>query len=86
MAVVVLPQVFGEVFSRDHQLIRADPRAATYLACGLIARGPTATIADINRNIARIRPQLRMVHWNSEVGTVCVRVCVCASGGGDIPS
>ncbi|GIL72770.1 hypothetical protein Vretimale_4473 [Volvox reticuliferus] len=59
-------KVFGEVFSRDHQLIRADPRNATYLACGLIARGPTATIADINRNVARLRPQLRMVHWNSE--------------------
>ncbi|GIL43207.1 hypothetical protein Vafri_1011 [Volvox africanus] len=61
-----LDQVFGEVFSRDHQLIRADPRNATYLACGLIARGPTATISDINRNVARLRPQLRMVHWNSE--------------------
>ncbi len=70
-------QVFGEVFSREHQLIRADPRHATYLACGLIARGPTATMADINRNVARLRPQLKMVHWNSEVGarrdgeTVC---------------
>ncbi|GFR41169.1 hypothetical protein Agub_g1835 [Astrephomene gubernaculifera] len=61
-----LDQVFGEVFSREHQLIRADPRHATYLACGLIARGHTATIADINRNIARLRPQLNMVHWNSE--------------------
>lgn len=61
-----LDQVFGEVFSREHQLIRADPRHATYLACGLIARGPTATMADINRNVARLRPQLKMVHWNSE--------------------
>ncbi|KXZ56590.1 TUE1 protein [Gonium pectorale] len=61
-----LDQVFGEVFSREHQLIRADPRHATYLACGLIARGATATIADINRNVARLRPQLKMVHWNSE--------------------
>ncbi|KAG2495742.1 hypothetical protein HYH03_006339 [Edaphochlamys debaryana] len=61
-----LDQVFGEVFSRENQLIRADPRHGTYLACGLIARGPTATIADINRNVARLRPQLKMVHWNSE--------------------
>ncbi|KAG2450093.1 hypothetical protein HYH02_000197 [Chlamydomonas schloesseri] len=61
-----LDQVFGDVFSREHQLIRADPRAGTYLACGLIARGPTATMADINRNVARLRPQLKMVHWNSE--------------------
>lgn len=64
-------QVFGEVFSREHQLIRADPRHATYLACGLIARGPTATMADINRNVARLRPQLKMVHWNSEVRARC---------------
>lgn len=61
-------QVFTEVFSREHQLIRADPRHATYLACGLIARGSLA-ISDLNRNVAKIRPHLNMVHWNSEVTT-----------------
>lgn len=60
-------QIFGEVFSREHQLIRADPRRHTYLACGLLMRG-SATISDINRNIAKIRPSLKMAHWNTEVG------------------
>jgi hypothetical protein len=65
-------QVIGEVFSREHQLIRADPRRSTYLACGLLARGPIS-IADLHRNIARIRPSLRMAHWNTEVRS-CYRV------------
>ena len=60
-----LDQIFSEVFSREHQLIRADPRHSTYLACGLMMRG-SATISDINRNIQRIRPSLRMAHWNQE--------------------
>jgi len=29
-------------------------------------RGPTATIADLNRNVARIRPSLRMAPWVTE--------------------
>lgn len=60
-----IDQVISEVFSREHQLIRADPRRSTYLACGLLARG-AISISDINRNISRIRPSLRMAHWNSE--------------------
>jgi len=64
----LFPQIFTEVFSREQQLIRADPRHSTYLACGLIMRG-NATISDINRNVARIRPSLRMAHWNSEAGS-----------------
>jgi tubulin epsilon len=64
-------QVFMDVFAREHQLIRADPRHGTYLACGLLMRGATANISDINRNITRIKPSLRMVHWNNEVGAGC---------------
>lgn len=60
-------QVFSDVFARENQLIRADPRHGTYLACGLLMRGATANISDINRNVARLRPSLRMAHWNSEV-------------------
>lgn len=58
-------QVFTEVFARESQLIRADPRQGTYLACGLIMRG-AATIADINRNVSRIKPTLKMAHWNPD--------------------
>ncbi|KAL6763988.1 epsilon tubulin [Haematococcus lacustris] len=59
-------QIFTDVFSREHQLIRADPRHGTYLACGLLMRGASANISDINRNVARIRPSLQMAHWNSD--------------------
>ncbi len=73
-------QVFTDVFSREHHLIRADPRhQGTYLACGLLMRGAAANISDINRNIARLRPSLRMAHWNTEVsGHTCVCVGKCA--------
>ncbi len=55
------------MFAREHQLIRADPRHGTYLACGLLLRGASANISDINRNVVRLRPSLRMAHWNTEV-------------------
>lgn len=59
--------MFSDVFGREHQLIRADPRAAgTYLACGLIMRGQAASVADLNRNLARLRPSLRMAHWAAD--------------------
>ncbi|KAF5842818.1 Tubulin/FtsZ family, GTPase domain-containing protein [Dunaliella salina] len=60
-----MDQVFTDVFARENQLIRADPRHGTYLACGLLMRG-AATISDVNRNVARLKPSLRMAHWNSE--------------------
>jgi hypothetical protein len=37
----------------------------TYLACALLLRGP-ATIADVGRNVAKLKPQLRFVKWNPE--------------------
>lgn len=58
-------QVFTEVFSREHQLMKVDPRKSTYLACCLLMRGKMS-IADMNRNVARLKPNLRMVHWNSD--------------------
>mmetsp|Transcript_11073 Transcript_11073/g.19222 ORF Transcript_11073/g.19222 Transcript_11073/m.19222 type:complete len:473 (-) Transcript_11073:121-1539(-) len=61
-----LDQVFSDVFARENQLIRADPRHGTYLACGLLMRGATANISDMNRNVARLRPSLRMANWNTE--------------------
>jgi len=37
----------------------------TYLACALLLRGP-ATIADVGRNVAKLKSQLRFVKWNPE--------------------
>lgn len=61
-----LDQIFSDVVSKDFQLMQVDPkRNGTYLACGLILRGD-AKISDLNRNINRIRPEMRMAHWNQE--------------------
>lgn len=65
MSCCIVPQVFTEVFSREHQLMKVDPRKSTYLACCLLMRGKMS-IADMNRNVMRLKPNLRMVHWNSD--------------------
>jgi hypothetical protein len=45
--------------------MKVDPRKSTYLACCLLMRGKMS-IADMNRNVTRLKPNLRMVHWNSD--------------------
>ena len=45
--------------------MKVDPRKSTYLACCLLMRGKMS-IADVNRNVMRLKPNLRMVHWNSD--------------------
>lgn len=47
-----LDQMFSDAFSKDHQLIQADPRHSLYLACALIVRG-NVQISDLRRNIER---------------------------------
>lgn len=47
-----LDQIFSEAFSKDHQLIRADPKRSLYLACAIMVRG-NIQISDIRRNIER---------------------------------
>lgn len=44
--------MFSDAFSKDHQLIRADPRHSLYLACALMVRG-NVQISDLRRNIER---------------------------------
>lgn len=44
--------MFSDAFSRDYQLIRADPRHGLYLACALMVRGGVE-VSDIRRNIER---------------------------------
>eukprot|EP00741_Cyanophora_paradoxa_P019504 tig00021127_g18827.t1 len=57
--------MFSEVVSRGHQLIRADPWRSRYLACGFLVRGDVQ-ISDVNRNIARLRPDMDMIYWNQD--------------------
>lgn len=44
--------MFSDAFSKDHQLIRADPKHSLYLACALMVRG-NVQISDLRRNIER---------------------------------
>lgn len=60
-----MDQVFTDVFARESQLLKADPRNHTYIACAFLMRG-NATISDINRNLARVKPNLKMVPWNAD--------------------
>ena len=47
-----LDQMFSDALSRDHQLLRADPKHSLYLACALMVRG-NVQVSDIRRNIDR---------------------------------
>ena len=60
-----LDQMFSDAFSRDHQLIKADPKHSLYLACALMVRG-NVEVSDIRRNIERLKPSLNFIHWNQE--------------------
>ncbi|XP_069090639.1 tubulin epsilon chain isoform X4 [Pleurodeles waltl] len=60
-----LDQMFSDAFSKDHQLIRADPKHNLYLACALMVRG-NVQISDLRRNIERLKPSLHFVSWNQE--------------------
>lgn len=65
-ALGVVLQLFSDAFSRDSQLLVADPFSRTHLAAALMMRG-RLSLSDAQRNITRLRPQLRMAHWNTEV-------------------
>ncbi|XP_064597116.1 tubulin epsilon chain-like [Liolophura sinensis] len=60
-----LDQMFTDAFSKDHQLLRADPKHSLYLACALMVRGKVE-ISDIRRNIERLKPSLKFIGWNEE--------------------
>ncbi|KAG1933979.1 tubulin epsilon chain-like [Pimephales promelas] len=60
-----LDQMFSDAFSKDHQLIRADPKHNLYLACALMLRG-NVQMSDLRRNIERLKPTLPFVPWNQE--------------------
>uniref|UniRef100_A0A5F8G7Z7 Tubulin epsilon chain n=1 Tax=Monodelphis domestica TaxID=13616 RepID=A0A5F8G7Z7_MONDO len=60
-----LDQMFSDAFSKDYQLIQADPKHSLYLACALLVRG-NVQISDIRRNIERLKSSLHFVSWNQE--------------------
>ncbi|GAB1609133.1 tubulin epsilon chain-like, partial [Argonauta hians] len=60
-----LDQMFSDAFSKDHQMIKADPRYGLYLACALMVRGKVS-ISDMRRNIERLKTKLQFISWNKE--------------------
>ncbi|XP_059501353.1 tubulin epsilon chain isoform X2 [Stegostoma tigrinum] len=60
-----LDQMFTDAFSKDHQLMYADPKRNLYLACALMVRG-NVQISDLRRNIERLKPSLQFIPWNQE--------------------
>ncbi|KAK6167915.1 hypothetical protein SNE40_021839 [Patella caerulea] len=60
-----LDQMFTDAFSREHQLLKADPKHSLYLACSLMVRG-NVEMSDIRRNIDRLKSNLKFIHWNQE--------------------
>ncbi|XP_072300275.1 tubulin epsilon chain [Eucyclogobius newberryi] len=58
-----LDQMFSDAFSKEQQLIEAEPRRSLYLACALLLRGDVG-VSDLQRNIQRLRPTLPFVWWN----------------------
>ena len=69
-----LESLFSDVLGPHAQLMHADPKHTTLLACGLLLRGDV-TISDAQRNLARLRPQLRLPFWNPDG----VKVGLCAA-------
>jgi tubulin epsilon len=60
-----LDGMFRDAFAPEHQLLRADPKGGTYLACALAARGDVE-MSEMRRNIDRARAGLDFVWWNHD--------------------
>ena len=75
-----IDKTFAEAISPANQLLQADPRHSTYLACALQFRGPVTT-ADVERNVRRWRAQLRMPAWNPDA----FRLGLCAVPPSGLP-
>lgn len=60
-----LDQMFTDALSPYHQLVHCDIKKGTMLSCALLARGDVC-MADMRRNLERLRAGLKFVHWNQD--------------------
>ncbi|CAD8162857.1 unnamed protein product [Paramecium pentaurelia] len=60
-----LDQMFSDIYHPDFQMITGQPSLHKYLAVGLLVRGDVA-FSDVNRNIKKLKDQLKMIYWNQE--------------------
>jgi len=58
-------QTFSDVLTASNQLMNVDPRGSTYMALAFLARG-TSSVSDVNRNVTRIRKQVKMLPYNED--------------------
>lgn len=61
-----LDQAFNDLFSKDHQLMAADPQHSLYLACALLVRGKNVQLSDMRKNITKLSSNLCFANWNQE--------------------
>ena len=69
-----LEALFSDAFDPNSQLMRSNPKQATLLATGLLIRGDLR-MADVQRNLKRLRPHLRLPYWNPDG----IKVGLCAT-------
>eukprot|EP00803_Ostreobium_quekettii_P008601 evm.model.scf_931.5 EVM.evm.TU.scf_931.5 scf_931:34632-42741(-) len=62
---IYVKQMFTDIFSESHQVIKANSRHSTVLSCALLLRGDI-TISDVNQNISRLKRSMRLPLWNVE--------------------
>ncbi|XP_061741813.1 tubulin epsilon chain-like isoform X1 [Nerophis ophidion] len=60
-----LDQMFTDVFSKGHQLMKVDLKHSRHLACALMLRGHVH-VSHLRRNIDRMKPLLPFVSWKQE--------------------
>eukprot|EP00462_Mataza_sp_D1_P026532 CAMPEP_0175125944 /NCGR_PEP_ID=MMETSP0087-20121206/3581_1 /TAXON_ID=136419 /ORGANISM="Unknown Unknown, Strain D1" /LENGTH=463 /DNA_ID=CAMNT_0016407805 /DNA_START=34 /DNA_END=1422 /DNA_ORIENTATION=- len=68
-----IDHMFSDAFDKDHQLVKLNPMSDTYLACSLMLRG-SVQMSDITRNIERMKPKLKLAHWNED----CFKIGLCS--------
>lgn len=60
-----IDKIFTEALAPSSQLLGVNPKHSTYLASAFMFRGPV-TISDVERNVRRLKAQVKMAHWNTE--------------------
>jgi len=61
-----LRQICSKVFARENQLLRADPRQGSVLACALLFRGQELSLADVTENVKKLQREMNMASWNKD--------------------
>jgi len=61
-----IDQMFSDTLLPEYHLMSVNPKKSAYLACSFLARGPTIQIADLQRNVTRVKSMINLVPWNAD--------------------